>query len=65
LASLEAECYDSYENGEKDEGVELLQATVKYDPSDADQRQAVERGWEDHISERDYEAVKQTQGAQR
>jgi hypothetical protein len=64
LAEMEAECYDSYENGERDEGVELLQATVKYDPSDNDQRHAVERGWEEHTSQRDREAAKQTQGAQ-
>ena len=64
LADLETECYDSYEVSERSEGVELLQAEVKYDPSDADQRHAVEQGWDAHTSERDYDAVKTTQGAQ-
>jgi hypothetical protein len=51
LADLEAECYDSTEVGEAMVGVELLQATVKYDPSDQDQREAVERGWHEHYKQ--------------
>ena len=64
LADQTEPSYESDETNEEFNGVELLQATVKYDPSDEDQRYAVERGWHEHTSQRDYDAVKQTQGAQ-
>lgn len=64
LGDQQEPSYDSEETSEEFNGVELLQATVKYDPSDEDQRYAVERGWEEHINERDYNTVKRTQGAQ-
>ena len=92
LGEQQEPSYDSEETDEEFNGVELLQATVKYDPSDQDQRHAVEQGWQEHYKQqkiddldiesphvidhavkcikecdqldRDYEAVKQTQGAQ-
>jgi hypothetical protein len=63
LADQHEPCYDSDETNEEFRGVELLQTAVKYDPSDDDQRHAVERGWYEHNSERDYAAVRKTQGA--
>jgi|DEB0MinimDraft_10_1074344.scaffolds.fasta_scaffold31143_4 hypothetical protein len=64
LADQHEPSYDSDETHEEFKGVELLDADIKYDPSDEDQRYAVERGWYEHNSQRDYDAVKQTQGAQ-
>lgn len=55
LAEMETECYDSYEVSERSEGVELLQATVKYDPIDQDQRHAVEQGWEEHNIQQEHQ----------
>lgn len=87
LADQTEPSYDSEEVDEDFKGVTLLSTDVQYDPSDEDQRYAVERGWHqikiDDIDmespqliknaikcikegdqlDRDYIAVKQTQGA--
>jgi hypothetical protein len=51
LADQQEECYDSQETDEHFNGVQLLQADRKYDPSDQDQRYAVERGWLGHYTQ--------------
>ena len=50
LADQQEPSYDSEETNEHFNGVELLDADLKYDPRDDDQRWAVERGWQEHTN---------------